>query len=887
MDGSGTGSLEERVGRLEARADGQDRELRYALRRLNRILMDRGSAAPESGRGEAPRSSPPTTEPSFAPPIRPPRTVPRETQRPEMDQPRDQEPVRPAVPEPVPAAAAVGDAGDEGGRGFRLPFDLGGLRSGEWWLNKVGIALLLFGVAFLFKFSWDQGWLQALLTPWVRVGVGLAIGAGLISIGFRVAGERRAFGQVLFGGGIGAFYITGFSAFQVLELVPYAVAFAFMVAVTVLAFALSLRQDEAVLSVIGVTGGLATPFLLYDESGSLTGLFFYASPILAGSMGIHFFKGWRSLLPISFLGFWAVLLIGYSGATGYLESISLSDQRALQTGVIFGWLALWIVPVMREVLRSRNAPRWPLPEPGAIVRAIQGERIVRGGTFMHGLSFAAPLVALLFTQGIWDLEKADLGWVALGLAAAHAFAFAAFRRTENGGRMSYTQALVALLLATLSLVLLLEGNALLFTLAAEAAALHLLARRLTDRILSIEAHLLALIVGVWLAVRLFAGTLDGVFASSNPVAFFDTGTLVDFAAIALLFASSMVVAPLLVQRAYRIAAYAAVAGLLVRELLPLDNGETYALVALAVYAVGLHALSRRYPVWGTVVGVHLLSGVVGIWFGVRMVAGILEPASSNMPVFNLHGLADLFVILLSVAVSALYGRQIEVYAYRLAACVAFSLWLLRELGTLSGGDGYVLLAWAVFAAALFWISSRISGEDLLAAAHLQFAAAGVLLVWRLFNADFGAPAVFNVQSLIDLGVIVIAVLISWRFVPRKLVPAYGIFAHAALLAWLWRELSTLPAGDAYVSVAWGVCGAALLILGLRRDSVYLIRSGMATLFLVVAKLFLWDLAWVEAIWRVLLFMGFGGLFLFLSYYLRTLWNNQDGPHHPGNHSSTS
>lgn len=274
-----------------------------------------------------------------------------------MDQPRDEEPVLPTVPESVPAAAAVGDAGDDGGRGFRLPFDLGGLRSGEWWLNKVGIALLLFGVAFLFKFSWDQGWLQALLTPWVRVGVGLAVGAVLISIGFRVAGERRAFGQVLFGGGIGVFYITGFSAFQVLELVSYAVAFAFMVAVTMLAFALSLRQDEAVLSVIGVTGGLVTPFLLYDKSGSLAGLVFYASLILAGSMGIHFFKGWRSLLPISFAGFWAVLLIGYSGATGYLESISPSDQRALQAGVIFGWLALWIVPVTREVLRSRNASR--------------------------------------------------------------------------------------------------------------------------------------------------------------------------------------------------------------------------------------------------------------------------------------------------------------------------------------------------------------------------------------------------------------------------------------------------------------------------------------------------------------------------------------------------
>ena len=46
---------------------------------------------------------------------------------------------------------------------------------------------------------------------------------------------------------------------------------------------------------------------------------------------------------------------------------------------------------------------------------------------------------------------------------------------------------------------------------------------------------------------------------------------------------------------------------------------------------------------------------------------------------------------------------------------------------------------------------------------------------------------------------------------------------------------------------------------------------MATLFLVVGKLFLVDLSEVEPAWRVVLFLGFGGLFLALSYYLHGLW----------------
>ena len=196
--------------RLEVRAEEQSVELRYALRRLNRVLAERGPASTASGadRAEARGASPPVVEPSYAPQAR----------RSEPEREASWESVRSAAAESasgVAAATATTPAGgDDGDGGFRLPFDLGGLPSGEWWLNKVGIALLLFGVAFLFKFSWDQGWLQALLTPWVRVGVGLATGGVLTVAGFRVAGERRGFAQVLFGGGIGVSTSPGSRRFR-------------------------------------------------------------------------------------------------------------------------------------------------------------------------------------------------------------------------------------------------------------------------------------------------------------------------------------------------------------------------------------------------------------------------------------------------------------------------------------------------------------------------------------------------------------------------------------------------------------------------------------------------------------------------------------------------
>ncbi|MBA3474730.1 MAG: hypothetical protein H0T57_16165 [Rubrobacter sp.] len=54
------------------------------------------------------------------------------------------------------------------------------------------------------------------------------------------------------------------------------------------------------------------------------------------------------------------------------------------------------------------------------------------------------------------------------------------------------------------------------------------------------------------------------------------------------------------------------------------------------------------------------------------------------------------------------------------------------------------------------------------------------------------------------------------------------------------------------------------------------RTHTGRLFGIFNKRFLVDLTQVEAIWRVLLFRGFDGLFLALSYYLRSLWRPTSG-----------
>jgi hypothetical protein len=738
--------LEERVRRLEAEVEGHERELEGF-----RLLLSPSREVTVPDRVE--------TATGEAGAVVSPQDVP-------------------AVPEPdVPEGMLSGDvwetatAGRSSGgawRGFESPFELANLRRWEWWLNKVGIALFLMGVVFLFKFSWDRGWLQGLLTPAVRVGLGIFLGSALVWVGLRVYAGRRAFAQVVLGGGIGTYYITGFAAFQMLGVFSYPVAFAFMAAVTLLAFALALRQDGAVLAVIGVSGGLATPFLLYDGEGALGGLVLYAGLVLAGAMGVFLLKGWRSLLMVAFGGYWAVLFTGYAGVAP-VQTLPVADGVALQVGAFFGWVSLWLVPAVREAFRSANPGRWRVPEIGVSMRAVSAgnARFFKDGTPAHLLSFASPLITLWMTQLLWSPAQATLGLVAFGIAASYGLAWAGFRRTERGGRVSYTQAVVALLFATLSLVFLLEGETLLLVLAAEAAALHLVARRLSDRVVSFTGHALFAVVGAWIFPLLAVGTLERAFDPYAVLPFSSIHALVGLAVMALAFASSTALAAPESRRLYRVFGHAAAAGLLLHELVPFGGGS-YALLALATYATGLHLLSRRLPEWGTTGGAHALSVFVGLWLAGRLAIGALFPGEYESAVFNLQGLADLIVISL------------------ILAC-------------------------------------------------------------------------------------------SWPVGGRKAVFVYRVAAHAALLAWLWRELGMLPGSpDAYVTLAWGLCGAAMFVAGLRRDHAYLIKGGVATLFLVVAKLFLWDLAGLEPVWRVLLFLGFGGLFLLLSYHLRNLWNPRDG-----------
>lgn len=196
----------------------------------------------------------------------------------------------------------------------------------------------------------------------------------------------------------------------------------------------------------------------------------------------------------------------------------------------------------------------------------------------------------------------------------------------------------------------------------------------------------------------------------------------------------------------------------------------------------------------------------------------------------------------------------------------------------------LFVALAVEAAALHYLARRAAVKAASSLAHGLFVVVGFWLLARLALSaleagldDHVSWSLPGLDGIANLAVLALIAASSLYVSGTRTVLVYRIAAHAGLLAWIWCEPTRMPgsAGDALVTVAWGAIGAGLFVAGLRRDHAYLIKAGMATLFLVVGKLLLWDLAWAEPILRVLLFLGFGGLFLVLSYHLRNLWNPSD------------
>jgi uncharacterized membrane protein len=186
---------------------------------------------------------------------------------------------------------------------------------GENLVNKIGITVLVLGIAFFVKYAIDQNW----ISETGRVCIGIACGIILVSIAHYLRNSYRSFSSVMAGGGIAVFYFTIAFAYHEYQLFSQTASFVLMIFITAFAVALSLLYNKVELAVIAVVGGFLAPFLVSNGSGNYIVLFSYLLILDIGILIIAYFKKWPLLFSISFFftwlifGGWLINIYSFSG----------------------------------------------------------------------------------------------------------------------------------------------------------------------------------------------------------------------------------------------------------------------------------------------------------------------------------------------------------------------------------------------------------------------------------------------------------------------------------------------------------------------------------------------------------------------------------------------
>jgi uncharacterized membrane protein len=345
-------------------------------------------------------------------------------------------------------------------------------------LVRVGLLVLFFGIAFLVKFAAEHGFVPIE----ARLAAVALCGVALLVLGWKLRVRRRGYGLMLQGGGVGVLYLTAFAALRLYALLSAPLAFALLAAIGVLAAVLSVLQDARSLAITGAIGGFLAPVLTSTGGGSHVALFGFYAVLNAGILALAYRKAWRELNLVGFVFTFGLGLLW--GARYYRPEIWASIEAFLAL-FFCCYVAIAVLFAVRQAPRLTHyvdgtlvfgtpiaafglqiavvrhfeyGAAWSAAALGvfylalaAVLRARQRAtlRLLTESFVALGVGFATVAVPLAFdarwTSAVWAVEGAAIVWtgtrqdrwlarlfgMAVQLAAGTAFLLGADRATGD------------------------------------------------------------------------------------------------------------------------------------------------------------------------------------------------------------------------------------------------------------------------------------------------------------------------------------------------------------------------------------------------------------------------------------------------------------------------
>jgi uncharacterized membrane protein len=266
------------------------------------------------------------------------------------------EPVASTAEADLPVAAAAAHHADRQLPAPRAPSPIErAMDAAQAWLLggnpvlRIGVLLLFLGLAFLLRYA-----TEGMVVPVEVRYAGVASSAiALLGLGWWLRRRNPSYALMLQGAGIAVLYLTVFAAMRLHPLLAPGAAFALLVAVTLCSAILAVTQDALALAVAAALGAFAAPLLTSTGSGNHVALFSYFALLNAGIFAIAWFKAWR---PLNLVGFVGTFGIGCAwGLRSYSAELLWSTEPFLLLFFLM-YVAIGLLFARRKLLEAQQAP---------------------------------------------------------------------------------------------------------------------------------------------------------------------------------------------------------------------------------------------------------------------------------------------------------------------------------------------------------------------------------------------------------------------------------------------------------------------------------------------------------------------------------------------------
>ena len=807
-----------------SRIRGMEADLVHLRKRMSLLEQASHGGVAETPSAPSPTETPvvpvvlPQSEPPVTPAVEAPTTPPHPEPPPRPSAP-PAPPPRPRPPAPPP----------------RPPRPLPPIETlAAWAAAAVGGLLLVLAVLFGLREAIKAGWIG----PPLRFALGM--GTGLLAATLAELLESRRYrlpAAALSGAAAAIFYGVLYAGHARYGILGQASTFGLMVAVSSVTMLAAVRRDSLFMAILATAGGFLTPILLSTGENRAIAFMGYLALVDLGVVVAATRRRWP-ILVLGAAGTTALLYLGWALRFRAPDQVPVALVSAAGLAALFYGLAL----ARRQGMET-------------VAGLLGGSAMV-----LAALSYVAPadpgrIDPASYMSLSWDL--AGTPWMVLGFVGLVMVALPAI-----GRRIDHLAARLALA-PVAGLVLLVYGLSWTFTEEPPSLAL------------GIAAGLLPALAGLaagggmeWLPL-VGVGAVTGLVATGvadpplqGPLLLTSLG--LGLGTIGIGWMRDQRIALLL-------GLVAGMAPLLVAAPGLIEGGqpETLFFGLAALYAAAAwppFLRPREEDLWGVVAAAA--AGPIA-FLGFRLLwLDALGPDWIGLLALLLGASA------LLGAISLVRVLRVRADNRELAVVIAVVLSFAAGAVPLQLEEAWLTVGWAVEVGALAFVSLRLRHQLLPAAGALLAVGVGlrllanpealrygsgegmILLNWTLYT--WGVPG----------ALLLVAAGVGQNGWPEWLRKALRVEAILIFFALVNLEVSHAFAHDRALSftsadrvesmtrsIAWGGYGLLLLLVGLNRDSRAVRLGGFGFMVLAVAKLFLFDLVFLEGLARVGAFAG--------------------------------